>query len=90
VGHRDLLRSVTRERKRFRRLRVIAARDGTTVTVDQGGGNVQSLTLSQGQFQELHFKAGAHFTSNLQSSYAVSTGFLSSGFGQPSTCNWYR
>jgi hypothetical protein len=69
----------------FDAYRVIAARDGTTVTVDQGGGNVQSLTLGQGQFQELHFKAGAHFTSNVPIlAMQYPTGFLSSGFGQPS------
>jgi hypothetical protein len=44
--------------------RVMAARDGTTVTVDQGGGNVQTFALNAGQFQEIQFKAGAHFTSN--------------------------
>jgi hypothetical protein len=69
----------------FDAYRVIAARDGTIVTVDQGGGNVQSLTLNQGQFQELHFKAGAHFTSNLPILVMqYPTGFLSIGVAQPS------
>jgi hypothetical protein len=44
--------------------RVIAARDGTTVMVDLGNNNVQNFTLNQGQFKELQFKSGAHYTSN--------------------------
>jgi hypothetical protein len=47
--------------------RVMAAVDGTTVTVDAGGGNVQTLQLDHGQFQELDFQnstfSGVHFTS---------------------------
>ena len=63
--------------------RVIASRDGTTVRVDQGGGDVQTLALNQGQFQELHFKSGAHFTSNLPILVMqYSTGFTSGGVGQ--------
>ena len=63
--------------------RIIAARDGTTITVDQGGGNIQTLALNQGQFQELHFKAGAHFTSNLPILVMqYPTGFMSNGTNQ--------
>jgi hypothetical protein len=64
--------------------RVIAARNGTTVTVDRGGGNLQTLNLNQGQFQELQFKAGAHFTSNqpiLVMQYM--TGIQNTGIGDP-------
>ena len=64
--------------------RVIAARDGTMVTVDEGGGRVQTYTLNAGQFQELHFKAGAHFTSNqpmLVMQYM--TGIANTGIGDP-------
>jgi hypothetical protein len=64
--------------------RVMAARNGTTVTVDRGGGNVQTVNLNQGQFQELQFKSGAHFTSNqpiLVMQYM--TGFNNTGIGDP-------
>ena len=45
--------------------RVLASANGTTVTVDKGAGGIQTFNLNQGQFQEISFKAGAHFTSNL-------------------------
>jgi hypothetical protein len=64
--------------------RVMAARNGTTVTLDQGGGVIQAFALNQGQFQELRFKAGAHFTSNqpiLVMQYM--TGFTNTGVGDP-------
>lgn len=44
--------------------RIVAASDGTTVTVDQG--NVQNTyQLAAGQFKELSIESGTHFTSNL-------------------------
>lgn len=64
--------------------RVMAALDGTTVTVDQGGGNVQTYSLNAGQFDEVQFKAGAHFTSNqpmLVMQYM--TGIGNTGVGDP-------
>jgi hypothetical protein len=64
--------------------RFIASRDGTTVTVDQGGGNVQTFSLAAGQFQELQFKAGAHFTSNLPILVMqYMTGITNTGVGDP-------
>ena len=48
--------------------RVTAAADATVVTVDLGGGNVQTLQLNHGQFQELSFPnagfGGVRFASN--------------------------
>jgi hypothetical protein len=48
--------------------RILAAVDGTTVTVDAGGGNIQTIQLSQNEFQELNFTNsgfnGLHITSN--------------------------
>ena len=38
--------------------------DGTTVTVDQGGGNVQTIVLDHDQYYPLQFKSGARFTSD--------------------------
>ncbi len=64
--------------------RVMAANSGTTVTVDTGSGTPQTFTLGQGQFKELQFKAGAHFTSNLPilvTQYAV--GYNTAGIGDP-------
>ena len=64
--------------------RVMAARDGTNVTVDEGGGNVKSFTLNAGQFQELQFKAGAHYTSNLPILVMqYMTGGTNTGVGDP-------
>ena len=64
--------------------RVMAARDGTIVTVDEGNGNIQSVTLSAGQFQELQFKAGAHYTSNLPILVMqYMTGGSNTGVGDP-------
>jgi hypothetical protein len=48
--------------------RVMAAEDGTVVTVDAGGGNTQTVQLDHGAFHELDFPGtnftGVHFTSN--------------------------
>ncbi len=48
--------------------RVLASKDGTTVTVDQGAGRVQTFQLNQGQFRELSFPGspqnGVRFTSD--------------------------
>jgi len=64
--------------------RVIAARNGTTVTVNEGGGTVQTYNLNEGQFQELQFKAGAHWTSNLPMLVMqYMTGIDNTGVGDP-------
>jgi hypothetical protein len=44
--------------------RIIASQNGTVVTLTEGTGSPQTINLSQGQFMELSFKAGAHYTSN--------------------------
>jgi hypothetical protein len=41
-----------------------ASQDGTTVTVDLGGGNTQTFGLNQGQLKQISFKSAARFTSN--------------------------
>ena len=64
--------------------RVMAARDGTNVTVDEGGGNVTTFSLNAGQFKELQFKAGAHYTSNLPMLVMqYMTGGNNTGVGDP-------
>jgi len=64
--------------------RIMASQNGTVVTVDTGTGTPQTVNLSQGQFKELQFKAGAHYTSNnpiLVMQYA--TGVGNAGLGDP-------
>jgi hypothetical protein len=63
--------------------RVMAAKDGTAVTVSQGGTNT-TYNLNQGQFKEVQFKSGARFTSNQPVSvtqYAI--GIQQAGIGDP-------
>jgi hypothetical protein len=57
--------------------RVLASQNGTSVTVDRGGGNTQTFALNLGQNQDLSFKGAARFTSNNPISvaqYASATG----------------
>ena len=63
--------------------RIMAAKDGTTVTVSQSGTDT-THTLNRGQFKEVQFKAGARFTSNQPVSvtqYAI--GIQQAGIGDP-------
>ncbi len=63
--------------------RIMAAKDGTTVTVSQGGADT-THNLNAGQFREVQFKAGARFTSNQPVSvtqYAI--GIQQAGIGDP-------
>jgi hypothetical protein len=63
--------------------RIMAAQDGTTVTVSQGGTDT-NYNLNKGQFKEVQFKAGARFTSNRPVSvtqYAI--GIDQAGIGDP-------
>jgi len=64
--------------------RISASQNGTVVTINTGSGTPQTINLNQGQFQELQFKAGAHYTSNnpiLVMQYA--TGLENAGIGDP-------
>lgn len=64
--------------------RIMAAYDGTSVTVDQGGGTQNIYQLDAGRFQELRIEPGTHFTSNKPVSvtqYAV--GYSQAGIGDP-------
>lgn len=63
--------------------RIMAARDGTTVTVSQGGTDT-THNLNAGQFREVQFKGAARFTSNKPvsvSQYAI--GSAQAGIGDP-------
>lgn len=63
--------------------RIMAAKDGTVITVDQGAAQ-NTYFLDRGQFQELNINPATHFTSNQPISvtqYAV--GIQRAGIGDP-------